>query len=68
VLNQLTGPGILAYAEKGAAHVTPQSLQLSAGKDLIATAGQDASVNVVKKFSLAVGKNSRCSSASSASR
>lgn len=56
VLNQLTGPGILAYAEKGAAHVTPQSLQLSAGKDLIATAGQDASVNVVKKFSLAVGE------------
>ncbi|WP_367896775.1 type VI secretion system Vgr family protein [Enterobacter vonholyi] len=56
VLNQLTGPGILAYAEKGAAHVTPQSLQLSAGKDLIATAGQDASVNVVKKFSLTVGE------------
>ncbi|MBB3321388.1 type VI secretion system Vgr family protein [Atlantibacter sp. RC6] len=56
VLSQLTGPGILAYAEKGAAHVSPQSLQLSAGKDLIATAGQNASVNVVKKFSLAVGE------------
>ncbi len=32
------------------------SLQLSAGQDLIATAGNDTSMNVVKKFSLAVGE------------
>lgn len=56
MLNNLTGAGLLTYAEKGQAHVTPDSLQLSAGKDLIATAGSDASVNVVKKFSLAVGE------------
>lgn len=55
-LNQLSAPGILTYAGEGMAHVTPQSLQLSAGKDLIATAGNNASVNVVKKFSLAVGE------------
>ncbi|MGU0056867.1 DUF2345 domain-containing protein [Enterobacter hormaechei] len=50
----------MAYGKSGIAQVTPDSLQLSAGKDLIATAGGNASVNVVKKFSLAVGKNCRC--------
>ncbi len=55
-LSHLTEPGILAYGENGIAQVTPDCLQLSAGKDLIATAGSDASVNVVKKFSLAVGE------------
>lgn len=55
-LNQLTAPGLLAYADKGQAFVTPSSLQLSAGEDLITTAGNDASVSVVKKFSLAVGE------------
>ena len=55
-LNQLQGAGLLSYAGAGQAHITPQSLQLSAGKDLIATAGSDASMNVLKKFSLAVGE------------
>jgi len=55
-LNKLTGAGILTYAGKGQAHVTPESLQLSAGQDLITTAGNNASMNVVKKFSLAVGE------------
>jgi type VI secretion system secreted protein VgrG len=54
-LNKLTGAGLLTYAGEGQAHITPQSLQLSAGQDLIATAGRNGSVNVVKKFSLAVG-------------
>ncbi|MEG5898049.1 type VI secretion system tip protein VgrG [Enterobacter bugandensis] len=56
VLSNLAGPGLLTYADKGQAHVTPDSLQLSAGKDVIVTAGQDTSLNVVKKFSLAVGE------------
>ncbi|EOY5721952.1 type VI secretion system Vgr family protein [Enterobacter cloacae] len=56
ILTNLTGAGLLTYADKGQAHVTPGSLQLSAGKDVIVTAGQDTSVNVVKKFSLAVGE------------
>ncbi|EPS2708294.1 type VI secretion system Vgr family protein [Cronobacter turicensis] len=55
-LNTLAGPGMLAYAGSGIAQVTPESLQLSAGQDLIATVGSDASMNVVKKFSLAVGE------------
>jgi len=55
-LSHLTGPGILAYGKNGVAQVTPDSLQLSAGQDLIATAGNDTSMNVVKKFSLAVGE------------
>lgn len=55
-LNQLKGAGLLSYASDGQAHITPGSLQLSAGKDLILTAGSDASVNVLKKFSLAVGE------------
>lgn len=55
-LTNLTGAGLLTYADKGQAHVTPDSLQLSAGKDVIITAGQGTSVNVVKKFSLAVGE------------
>jgi type VI secretion system secreted protein VgrG len=55
-LNKLTGAGLLTYAGEGQAHITPQSLQLSAGQDLIATAGRNGSVNVVKKFSLAVGE------------
>ncbi|MCK6803751.1 type VI secretion system Vgr family protein [Enterobacter cloacae] len=55
-LTNLTGAGLLTYADKGQAHVTPDSLQLSAGKDVIVTAGQDTSVNVVKRFSLAVGE------------
>ncbi|MCC4520479.1 DUF2345 domain-containing protein [Enterobacter hormaechei] len=55
-LSHLAEPGILAYGKSGIALVTPDSLQLSAGKDLIATAGGNASVNVVKKFSLAVGE------------
>ncbi|MBU9819112.1 type VI secretion system tip protein VgrG [Rahnella sp. BCC 1045] len=54
-LDKLQAPGLLAYAEKGQAFATPESLQLSAGADLIATAGSNASVNVLKKFSLAVG-------------
>ncbi|WP_313124502.1 type VI secretion system tip protein VgrG [Pseudescherichia sp.] len=55
-LNHLKGAGLLTYAGEGQAHVTPASLQLSAGEDLVATAGNNASVNVVKEFSLAVGE------------
>lgn len=55
-LNKLSGAGLLTYGEKGQAHVTPESLQLSAGQDVITTAGRHASMNVMKKFSLAVGE------------
>jgi type VI secretion system secreted protein VgrG len=55
-LDQLKAPGLLAYADKGQAFATPATLQLSAGEDLVATAGSHASVNVLKRFSLAVGE------------
>ncbi|MBU9834296.1 type VI secretion system tip protein VgrG [Rahnella sp. L72c] len=55
-LNQLTSSSLLAYSGQGQAFITPSALQLSAGEDLIATAGSNASLNIVKKFSLAVGE------------
>lgn len=55
-LDRLKAPGLLAFADKGQAFATPSTLQLSAGEDLVATAGKNASVNVLKKFSLAVGE------------
>ncbi len=54
-LNQLKEPGLLLYGDEGIAQATPSNLQLSAGKDFIATAGKNASMNVLKKFSLVVG-------------
>lgn len=55
-LNQLREPGLLTYAGAGQAHVTPSGLQLCAGQNVMVTAGNDASLSVVKKFSLAVGE------------
>lgn len=55
-LNQLSAPGLLAYADKGIAQLTPGSLQLTAGQDLVATAGGGASLSIFKKFSLAAGE------------
>src|SRR5690606_7361278 len=56
MLDKLTGAGLLSYADQGQAHVTPQTLQLSAGNDLVATAGNNGSVNIVKKLSVAAGE------------
>lgn len=55
-LNQLSAPGLLAYADKGIAQLTPESVQLTAGKDLIATAGNNACLSIFTKFSLAAGE------------
>ncbi|HHR1208635.1 TPA: DUF2345 domain-containing protein [Klebsiella aerogenes] len=55
-LNKLSGAALLTYGGQGQAHVTPESLQLSAGQDVTTTAGRHASMNVMKKFSLAVGE------------
>lgn len=55
-LKELAAPGLLAWANSGIAHATPDSLQLTAGKDLVATAGDSASLNIFKKFSLAAGE------------
>ncbi|MFF7709117.1 type VI secretion system tip protein VgrG [Pseudomonas sp. NPDC007930] len=55
-LSALAEPGLVASAPAGIAVVTPQNLQLSAGKELIATAGQGAEVNVVKRLRVAAGE------------
>ncbi|MCS2162496.1 type VI secretion system tip protein VgrG [Scandinavium sp. H11S7] len=56
MLDQLTQPGLVAYADKGMAHVTPETLALSAGKDLSLNASNNGSINIFKKLSLAVGQ------------
>ncbi len=55
-LNQLAQPGLVAYAGQGMAHVTPETLALSAGNDLSLNAANNGSVNIFKKLSVAVGQ------------
>lgn len=54
-LNDLKQQALLLSAPSGIAQVTPASVQVSAGENLIVTAGQNADISIVKKFSLAVG-------------
>ncbi|MDB2182225.1 type VI secretion system Vgr family protein [Citrobacter farmeri] len=54
-LNDLKQQALLLSAPAGIAHVTPASVQLSAGENVMVTAGQNADFSVVKKFTLAVG-------------
>lgn len=54
-LNDLKQQALLLSAPSGIAQVTPASLQVSAGENLIVTAGQNADISIVKKFTLAVG-------------
>ncbi|PWW09469.1 type VI secretion system Vgr family protein [Mangrovibacter plantisponsor] len=56
VLNQLKEAGLLLSAPAGVAAVTPESIQLSAGKTLTATAGENADVTVFKRFTVAAGE------------
>ncbi|UFH51060.1 DUF2345 domain-containing protein [Pseudomonas sp. KNUC1026] len=55
-LNMLQGAGLIASAPAGVAVVTPSQLQLSAGGNLIATAGDSADLSVVKRLALAAGE------------
>ncbi|KGT94742.1 type IV secretion protein Rhs [Erwinia typographi] len=55
-LHTLKEPGVLVHGEAGIASTTPASLQQSAGKNLIATAGQDASFSVFRQFSVTAGQ------------
>ncbi|WP_045441442.1 type VI secretion system Vgr family protein [Citrobacter sp. S-77] len=54
-LNDLKQQALLLSAPSGIAQVTPASVQLSAGENMIVTAGQNADFSVAKKFTLAVG-------------
>lgn len=55
-LKQLTQPGLVAYADHGMALLTPQTMALSADKDLSLNAANNGSFNVFKKLSMAVGQ------------
>ncbi|MBW8246056.1 type VI secretion system Vgr family protein [Enterobacter mori] len=54
-LNDLKQQALLLSAPSGIAQVTPASVQVSAGENLIVTGGQNADISIVKKFTLAVG-------------
>ncbi|WP_072017683.1 type VI secretion system Vgr family protein [Erwinia typographi] len=55
-LSGLEKPGIIAWGDAGIAQVTPENLQLSAGQDVVVTAGKSGSVNIFKTLSLAAGQ------------
>ena len=55
-LNELSQPGVVVYGDGGIAQVTPKTLQHSAGENLVATAGQDASFSILRRFSVAAGE------------
>ena len=55
-LEQLTRSGLVAYADHGMALLTPQTMALSADKDLSLNAANNGSFNVFKKLSMAVGQ------------
>ncbi|OWP48449.1 type VI secretion system Vgr family protein [Pseudomonas nitroreducens] len=53
---RLEEAGLVASAPAGVAIVTPQHLQLSAGHNLIATAGDSADISLFKRLSVAAGE------------
>ncbi|WP_337264551.1 MULTISPECIES: type VI secretion system Vgr family protein [unclassified Serratia (in: enterobacteria)] len=55
-LKNLQQRALLLSAPAGIAQVTPGSLQLSAGQNLIATTGEDADFSIGKKLRIAVGE------------
>jgi type VI secretion system secreted protein VgrG len=59
-LTELKQAALLLSAPEGIAQVTPKSIQLSAGENLVSTGGQHADFSVLKKFTVAAGKRSAC--------
>jgi type VI secretion system secreted protein VgrG len=55
-LKALKKAGVLVSAPAGMALASGQDLQLSAAKNLIATAGRNADVSVLKRFTVAAGE------------
>lgn len=56
MLAQLKDAGLLASAPAGIGLVTPKTIQLSAGHTLTATAGRNADISIIKKFTVAAGE------------
>lgn len=55
-LEELKKSAMLLSAPEGIAQVTPKSLQLSAGENIISTSGKNSDVSVLKKFTVAAGE------------
>ncbi|ELY3998361.1 type VI secretion system tip protein VgrG [Cronobacter sakazakii] len=55
-LKNLQQQALLLSAPSGIAQVTPSSIQLAAGQNLIATTGQDADISIGKKLRIAAGE------------
>lgn len=56
MLAQLKDAGLLASAPAGIGLFTPKNIQLSAGQTLTATAGENADISLIKKFTVAAGE------------
>ena len=54
-LNELRDAGLLASVPGGMAFVTPESVQHSAGRNVIVTAGQHMDVGIVKRLRMVAG-------------
>ncbi|EKI3093050.1 type VI secretion system tip protein VgrG [Escherichia coli] len=55
-LAELKKSAMLLSAPEGIAQVTPKSLQLSAGENIISTSGKNSDFSVLKKFTVAAGE------------
>ncbi|MBC9132010.1 type VI secretion system tip protein VgrG, partial [Frischella sp. Ac48] len=55
-LNELKDAAILLSSPKGIAQVTPDSIQLSAGENVIVSSHGQTDFNILKKFTLAAGE------------
>ncbi|HGX4467663.1 TPA: DUF2345 domain-containing protein [Escherichia coli] len=55
-LEELKKSAMLLSAPEGIAQVTPKSLQLSAGENIISTSGKNSDFSVLKKFTIAAGE------------
>lgn len=55
-LTELKKSALLLSAPAGIAQVTPKSLQLSSGENLISTSGKNTGFSVFKKFTVAAGE------------
>ncbi|HEP0531341.1 TPA: type VI secretion system tip protein VgrG [Escherichia coli] len=55
-LEELKKSAMLLSAPEGIAQVTPKSLRLSAGENIISTSGKNSDFSVLKKFTVAAGE------------
>ena len=54
--NQLHESAVVIHGEKGITQISPRSIQHAANENIIATAGNNASINIFKKLSMAAGE------------